>query len=91
MIVRLPGAAIARWRFLGHAHDSDYALFSPGLDHETLEWPPHPGNDVTGPAEWIRTSAEPSIWITNPTGNGIRVYGGVGDDRDLVAVFLQLF
>lgn len=90
VIIRLVGAAVVRWRYLGDADDCDYGVFAPDLDIDGQDWPEHPGDEVRGPAEWIRPDVGPAVFVTNPTGNGIRAYGGVGDDGDLVAVLLQL-
>lgn len=90
-IVRLRGGAVARWRYLGAADDDHYGLFAPDVDLRAHDWPEHPGDEVQGPAEWIRPDVGPTVWITNPTGNGIRAYAGVTSDGELVAVFLQLY
>ena len=88
VIARLPGAAITCWRYLGEAHDSNYGLYAATLALDGFDWPDHPGDHVRGPAEWIRPEVGPSVWITNPSGNGIRAYAGIDDAGDIVAIFL---
>jgi len=86
-IVRLPGRTIATWRYLGMAHDDNYAIVAAGM--ELGEWPGYP-KGANGPAEWI-VPATNGVWFSNPAGNGIRAYAGVAVDGDIVALFLQLY
>lgn len=87
-VARLPGARVVGWRYLGAAHDSDFGLFAPDVDLEHHDYPEAP-DDAVGPAEWIRPDVGPTLWITNPAGNGLRAYGGVAEDGALVALFVQ--
>ncbi|MGN6110116.1 MAG: toxin-antitoxin system YwqK family antitoxin [Kofleriaceae bacterium] len=88
-VVRLPGAQIARWRYLGEAHDSLYAVVA--VVAALGPYPDAPGGASTPAACLVTARTGAGVWIINPSGNGIRAFAGVADDADIVAVFFQLY
>lgn len=94
VLIRRPDVRVASWRNLGMADDDNFAIVPAGADLKHLEYPGHPAG-VDGAAEWIvpgkTTDGADCVWITNPSGNGIRAYGGVSVSGDVIAVVMQFY
>ncbi len=94
-IVRRSGVAVTTWRYWGAAGDSDFVLIPLGARFEDpIAWDEPPA-DAFGAREWIRpgrtSDGQQALWITNPSGNGIRAFEGLAADRTLAALMFQLY
>lgn len=82
IVVRRPGANVARWAFLATSEDDDYVISAARDDFAEIEYPER----VT------RAVAMESgvVWITHPGGDPLRVFVGHAASGDVVAFYVQL-
>jgi antitoxin component YwqK of YwqJK toxin-antitoxin module len=93
VVVRRTGVPVATWRYWDDASDSDICVVDSGGDFTNVTF--DEDNEAPPPRAWVspgRTAdGKHALWITNPSGNGLRCYAGLAADDTLACLVFQAY